>query len=79
MFWDLVSNVQSGQNILIHDVDGPHQESADYYSQRYSLNNFIENGTIDARDNQVLNILLNDPKHPFGHGYCLAMAIISEL
>lgn len=79
MFWDLVFSFKNGQNILIHDVDGPHQESEDYYKQRYLLDNFIINGTIDGRDNQVLDILFNDSKHPFGHGYCLAMAIISEL
>ena len=23
-----------------------------------------------------LNIMLNDPKHPYGHGYCLAKALL---
>ena len=37
-------------------------------------NDFIENDTIIANyDN--LKIMLNDEKHAFGHGYCLAMAL----
>ncbi|AEX61932.1 hypothetical protein c7_R1070 [Megavirus courdo7] len=25
-----------------------------------------------------LAIMLHDPKHPFGHGYCLAMALTNN-
>ncbi len=36
--------------------------------------NFIENGTILATPTN-LRIMLEDPKRPFGHGYCVAMAL----
>jgi len=26
-----------------------------------------------------MKILLNDTSHPFGHGYCLALAILEEI
>jgi hypothetical protein len=35
---------------------------------------FIIHDTIAARADD-LRLLLNDPKHPFGHGYCLAAAL----
>lgn len=36
---------------------------------------FIENGTLLA-SKENLQLLLNDAKHPFGHGYCLAWALL---
>jgi len=64
---------QNGENLLIIEVDGPHQESINYYKQNYGVGDeFIINDTmLCTREN--LGIMLNDPKHPFGHGYFLAV------
>lgn len=37
---------------------------------------FIQNHTMLATK-ENLNIMIDDIKHPFGHGYCLAMALLS--
>ncbi len=60
------------QPVLIVEVDGPHQEDLQYYIDTYSVNpDFIEEDTIVAsRDN--LKVMLEDPKHAYGHGYVLA-------
>lgn len=39
--------------------------------------NTIENGTIEANID-TLKMLLNDTRHPFGHGYCLSMALLGN-
>ena len=73
----LLNKLQQGENILIIEVDGPHQESMDYYKKTYNVgNDFIINDTILATKDNI-NIMLNDPKHPFGHGYCLAIALLN--
>jgi DNA polymerase elongation subunit (family B) len=68
-----------GTNLLIVEVDGPHQESMPYYKQRYNVpDDFIDDdNTIDVNE-QSMKIMLNDPKHPFGHGYCLALAVMGK-
>jgi len=54
----------------------PHQESMDYYKQTYNVSDdFIENGTMLATEENLM-LMMVDPKHPFGHGYCLAMALL---
>ena len=68
--------LREGKNLLIVDVDGPHQESLDYYKETYQVkDDFIENGTILVTKKNV-NIMLKDTKYSFGHGYCLAMALM---
>ena len=65
----------SKANLLIAEVDGPHSESMPYYTATYGVpSDFIVNDTVLCTP-QNLKILLNDPKHPFGHGYCLGMAL----
>ena len=74
-FIQLKEMLNQGKNLLIIEVDGPHQESLSYYKNKYHVgDDFIENDTILATE-QNLKIMLNDPKHPFGHGYCLAWAL----
>lgn len=64
------------KNLLIIEVDGPHQESLPYYIEKYNVNNdFIEDDSILVTP-ENMEILLNDEKHPFGHGYCLAVALL---
>lgn len=65
----------SGTNLLIIEVDGPHSESLSYYQQTYGVpENWIEHHSIEC-SKVNMEIMLNDPKHAFGHGYCLALAI----
>jgi len=72
----LVKMLQEGKNLLIIEVDGPHQESLDYYREKYGVDaDFIQDSTMLATFPN-LNIMLNDVKHSFGHGYCLAWALL---
>jgi hypothetical protein len=76
LFYELKDMLRSGRNLLIIEVDGPHEESLNYYKQHYSVDNtFIQNRTMLCTV-QNLCIMLNDGLHPFGHGYCLAMALM---
>lgn len=65
-----------GVNICIVEVDGPHVELMKYYKERYGVaHDFITGyGMIATLEN--LRIMLNDPVKPFGHGYCLAAALL---
>jgi len=74
-FKTLVDMLKNGTNILIIEVDGPHQESLQYYIDKYKVgSDFIDdNSLLATKDN--LNIMLNDEKHPFGHGFCLSIAL----
>ena len=67
--------LEYGLNIMIIEVDGPHEESLQYYKDKYDVpSDFIQSNSVEA-NMENLSILLNDPKHPFGHGYCLAIAL----
>lgn len=75
LFHKLKKKLSEGKNLLIIEVDGPHSESLEYYKNKYGVNDFfIEENTMFVNDENI-NIMLNDEKHPFGHGYCLAMAL----
>ena len=74
-FHELKRRHQSGENLLIIEVDGPHQEALEYYKEKYGVgDSFIEKNSVEATEGN-LAIFLNDPKYPFGHGYCLAWAL----
>ena len=75
-FTELQQRLKRGENLLIIEVDGPHQESLSYYQETYKVSsNFIEQNTMVANlDN--LRIMMNDTKHIFGHGYCLAAVLL---
>jgi hypothetical protein len=78
LFLELKQRLLNGENLVIAEIDGPHQESLGYYREKYNVaENFIEQDTIYLTQESV-GILLNDPKHPFGHGYCLGMALLGE-
>ena len=74
-FKELQERLMAGENLLIIEVDGPHQESLNYYKKKYSVNDdfIVKNTVLATLEN--LQLLLDDPKHPFGHGYCLAAAL----
>lgn len=77
-FQELKRRLHEGENLLVIEVDGPHQESLPYYKKKYGVSDdFIENSTMMVNERSI-NIMLNDPKHPFGHGYCLAMALLDK-
>ncbi len=78
LFHELVERVKGGENLLIIEVDGPHEESLKYYRDAYGVSEtFIQQDSVEAtRPN--LQILLEDAKHPFGHGYCLALALLDS-
>jgi len=76
LFEELKNRLEKGENLLILEVDGPHQESLSYYKVKYKVtDDFIVDSTVLATE-ENLKILLNDTKHPYGHGYCLAMALL---
>lgn len=78
-FIQLKNMLLQGKNLLIIEVDGPHQESLDYYVDKYKVErDFIAKDTILATKKNM-DIMLNDAKHPFGHGYCLAVALREDL
>ena len=75
-FQELKQRLLQGENLLIIEVDGPVQSSLSYYQQKYGVpGDWIEEDTILATTDN-LTILLEDGKHPFGHGYCLAVALL---
>lgn len=75
-FKELQERLVGGENLLIIEVNGPHQESLKYYVDTYGVSNlFFQHSTVQATKRN-LKILINDTKHPFGHGYCLAAALL---
>lgn len=79
LFQELVQFLKKGKNLLIIEVDGPHQESLGYYQEKYGVDStFIENDTMLATE-ENLTIMMSDEKHAFGHGYCLAIALMESL
>ncbi|SNW62003.1 Hypothetical protein ORPV_99 [Orpheovirus IHUMI-LCC2] len=74
---ELRERLNKGENLLIVEVDGPREESMSYYKEKYGVNdNWIQNNTILVNE-ENMKILLNDPRHAFGHGYCLAMSLLN--
>lgn len=75
-FMELKTRLQNGENLLIIEVDGPHQEKLNYYKAKYNVgDDFIQNNTMLATPENI-TIMLNDTEHAFGHGYCLAVALL---
>lgn len=75
-FSKLKERLIKGENLLIIEVDGPHQETLDYYMSTYGVpGDFIEDHTMLVTLKNV-EIMIKDPLHSFGHGYCLAMALL---
>lgn len=76
-FLKLQARLANGENLLIVEVDGPHYESLGYYKQKYGVgDDFISPQNTMAATMSNLAIMLDDPKHPFGHGYCVAAALL---
>lgn len=75
----LKQKISRGNNLLIIEIDGPHFESLQYYQEKYNVgNDFILPNNVSVINSSKLEIFLNDPKHPFGHGYCLAWKLLNS-
>lgn len=75
---ELLDRLESGEHLLICETDGPHQESLPYYQTQYGVaSDFIEQHTMLATP-ENLQIMLNDSTHAYGHGYCLANALLQD-
>ena len=72
----LKERLDRGEKLNIVEVDGPHQESLNYYKEKYGVgDDFIVNNTMLATP-ENLDIMLNDSTHNFGHGYVLAGSLM---
>lgn len=75
-YYELLQRLSQGENLLIIEVDGPHEECLPYYKKYYKVgDDFIVNSTISVTK-ENMEIMMNDTSYPFGHGYCLAMALL---
>lgn len=75
LFIELWARHRRGENLLLVDIDGPHQEGLHYYQRKYGVGpDFIQEHSILATDENI-QLLLNDPKYPFGHALSLGYAL----
>ncbi len=75
-FQELIEKLKAGKKLLILEVDGPHQESLQYYKDKYKVkDDFIVGDTMIATPENI-DIMLNDEKERFGHSYCCAWALL---
>lgn len=78
IFKELKTRLDNGENLMIVEIDGPREKSMSYYKQKYGVaDDFIQNDSMEVNQKNI-QIMLNDPKHPFGHGYCLAMSLLDK-
>lgn len=76
LFQELLERHQQGENLLIAEIDGAHQESMKNYQKEHHVkSDFIDQDSVEI-NRESLHLLLTDPRHSFGHGYCLAMALL---
>lgn len=74
-FLRLRRRLENGENLLIIEVDGPRQESLEYYIESFGVeDDFIEDNTIVVNERNM-DIMLRSERHAFGHGYALALAL----
>lgn len=61
---DLVRRYKEGENLLICETDGSHQESLPYYMEKYGVDiSFIEKDSMPVTERN-LAIMLDDELHP---------------
>jgi len=77
-FARLQKRLKAGENLLIIETDGPHQESVDHYVKLYGADKdcIVDSTVLATKDN--LRMLMADTKHPFGHGYVLAACLLDK-
>ena len=82
-FTKLQERLIKGENLLICEIDVAYMEEINYYCEKYGVQNdgkdddFIVNYTMSINKRNI-NIVLNDPKKPCGHGYGLACALLKK-
>lgn len=83
-FAELQAMLQRGENLQIMDVDGPDDTIYDdklpfpYNTMTKGTHGVTSGvGSIEMTEENV-KALLNDPTQPFGHGYCLAVALLGK-
>lgn len=76
VFQDLKRRLAAGENLLIIEVDCCQERSLSYYKEKYGVgDDFIENGTMIVNPRN-LEIMLNDTKERYGHGYVAAGCLL---
>jgi hypothetical protein len=76
LFHRLKQRLMKGENLNIIEVDVCHQEDLQYYKDKYGVDDdFIVSDTMLVTPAN-LKIMLNDTRHPFGHGYCLSAELL---
>lgn len=74
-YHELKTRLANGENLLIIEIDGPHEESLEYYMETYGVGeDFIENNTMLATFNNI-SLMLHDQCHSWGHAYALCAAL----
>ena len=73
IYQELLIKVKNGQNILITEVDLPELNKKGYYGK------FVDSDNIYRPTLGTLNLLLKDSSEPFGHGLCLAYALLEDI
>lgn len=77
-FAQLKKKLEAGTNLLIMEVDGPQSQAMDYYQKTYGVpSDWISSNSIEM-NKEAFQIMLNDTRYSFGHGYCLAQALLDE-
>jgi hypothetical protein len=79
LYKELLDKLNNGINLCIVDFDGPKKKHLQYYIEKYNAeNDWIKANTIKL-DKKNYDIMLNDDKAPFGHGYVLGGALLTDL
>ena len=77
-FQKLKSRVESGENLLISELDVAQQDTLPYFKEKYNVSDdFIVDNVMDVTQENI-KIVLNDPKTPFGYGYCIALCLLGK-
>ena len=69
----ILNMVLNGLNICIHEIDVPSPEKKGYYGSLCRPDGIF---VCNKRD---LDLLINDSSEAFGHGLCIAMALIEDV
>jgi len=67
-FYKYKKLLQKGVNLQFNEVDGPRYTDQEPYC-------YVENDSLEM-NKEILEMLLNNPSQPFGHGYTLALALL---
>ena len=78
-YWMLFEKLKKGKNLLINEYEGPNKESLPRYIRKYGVGeDFIKDNSVEINEESAA-IFLNDLRHPFGYGYCLALTLLDDV